>query len=405
VPPYARRWRGRERYLLRSRLIDPITAATLGSLARIFRRPAGTLPVSDPQAVKRVLVVHRMRIGDAVAITPLLRALRVRFPQAELVLAVSPLVEALFRRDPRVDRFLVVARRSGERARDAAARTASEAGPADLAFVLDFTALSERIASRAGARVRIGYDDHGRGWRLTHTLPWPPEWNRATADYPPGTAPRHQAERWLALGVLVGAHTHDTQPELAADRTRRWGDLLPGGGIPEDARVLLVHPGSDSSYRWRPERWAEVAERLADRHGLRVILSGGPVDGPIVEAVRRAMKRPAPDIASLGLETAVDVAARAALVLTVDTSLSHIASAVGTPAVTLFGPSDPAIWRPFGDIHRVVRDPEGRCAGCKLPRCPLAEHLCMEGIRVEDVLRAAEEALVGFTSSPHGGFA
>jgi heptosyltransferase-2 len=334
-----------------------------------------------------------MRIGDAVVITPLLRALRARFPDAELVLAVNPLVEPLFRRDPRIDRLLVLGAGPEERGGDPAARVAAEAGRPDLAFVLDFTAVSARIAERAGAAVRIGYDDHGRGRRLTHRLPWPPEWNRATADYPRGLAPRHQAERWLALGAIVGADTGDARPALVADRSRRWEELVPGCGIPEDARVLVVHPGSDSSYRWRPERWAEAAERLAQGHGLRVILSGGPEDGPIVDAVRRAMKRPAPDTVGRCLATAVDVAARAALVLAVDTSLSHIASAVDTPVVTLFGPGDPDIWRPNGRESRVVRDPAGRCGGCKLPRCPLEEHLCMDGIGVDDVIRAAEPLL------------
>jgi heptosyltransferase-2 len=351
--------------------------------------------VPDPRAVARILIVHRMRIGDAVMITPLLRALRERFPAAEIVLAVAPLVEALLRRDRRINRLLVVAPRPGEGDRAMAARTAAEAGRAELAFVLDFTALSGRIAALSGAPSRIGYDDHGRGWRLSHALPWPPEWNRATADYPPGVAPRHQAERWLALGAITGAATGDARPGLEADRSRRWEDLIPGAGIPEDARVLLVHPGSDSSYRWRPDRWAEAAERLADRHALRILLSGGPDDGPILEEVRRAMSRPAPDIMGCGLDITVDVAARAALALSVDTSLSHIAAAVGTPVVTLFGPGDPAIWRPFGETNRVVRDPAGRCGGCKLPRCPLAEHLCMDGIGVDDVIRAAEPLLPG----------
>ncbi len=399
-PPYARRWRGRARYLVRSRLIDPLTAATLGSFARARRPPAGTPAIHDPRAVRRILVIHRLRIGDAVMITPLLRALREHFSDAEIVLAVSPLVEVLFRRDRHVDRLIVVAPRPGEDDRELAARTAAQAGRPDLAFVLDFTALSPRIAVLAGAAVRIGYDDHGRGWRLTHTLPWPPDWNRATADYPPSTSPRHQAERWLALGALAGAQATDARPALQADRSRRWKELLPGCGIPEDARVLLVHPGSDASYRWRPERWAAAAGRLAQRHGLRVVLSEGPDDAPITDAVRRAMGPPAPNTVGRGLAMAVDAAAKAALVLSVDTSLSHIAAAVGTPVVTLFGPGDPAIWRPFGEESRVVRDPSRRCGGCKLPRCPLAEHLCMDGIGVDDVIRAAEELLA--RSSPGG---
>jgi ADP-heptose:LPS heptosyltransferase len=196
---------------------------------------------------------------------------------------------------------------------------------------------------------------------------------------------RHRNAAPLALDPRTTA--------LVTDPSRRGEELVPGCGIPEDARVLVVHPGSDSSYRWRPERWAEVIERLTEGHAMRVILSGGPDDGPIVESVRLAMKRPAPDTVGRGLATAVDVAARAALVLAVDTSLSHIAAAAGTPVVTLFGPGDPDIWRPFGGESRVVRDPAGRCGGCKLPRCPLRSHLCMDGIGVDDVVRVAESLL------------
>jgi ADP-heptose:LPS heptosyltransferase len=112
------------------------------------------------------------------------------------------------------------------------------------------------------------------------------------------------------------------------------------------------------------------------------------------------MNRSAPDTVGRGLATPVDVADRAAHVLAVDTSLTHIAAAAGTPVVTLFGPGDPAIWRPNGRESRVVRDPAGRCGGCKLPRCPLAEHLCMDGIGVDDVIRAAVELARGPRGSP-----
>ena len=391
-PPYARVVRGRARYLLRTRLIDPALGFSLGLFARAARRQCA-VSIPEPAAVRRLLIVHRMRIGDAVVITPLLRALKKRFTGAALTLVVPPLVSDLFRRDPAVDHLVPFAAREGEGASQAAARAATEAGPADLAFILDFTPQSARMAGAAGARVRIGYDDHGRGFGLTHTLPWPSEWNRATADYPFGTAPLHQAERWLALGALVGASLDDGQPRLYADRLRPWEDLLPGAGISEDACVLLLHPGSDPAYRWLPERWAQVAETLAGRHALQIVISAGPADASIVHALQASLRRKVPDTLGRSIADAVDVAARAALVLTVDTSLSHIASAVGTPVVTLFGPGDPAIWRPYGPRHAVVLDPTNACGGCKLPRCPLAEHLCMDGIRVEQVIAAAERIL------------
>jgi ADP-heptose:LPS heptosyltransferase len=392
-PPYAGLIRGRERYLLRTRILEPLRSATQGLAGHAWRSLRHRGAPGEIGALRRLLVIHRIRIGDAIMMTPLLRALRERFPEAAITLLVSPVVAGLMRRAPGPDRVIAFEPGKGEGARGAAARAAREAGPADGAFVLDFTTLSARIAERAGARFRIGYDDHGRGWRLTHAVRWPPEWNRAMADYGPETAPRHQAERWLELGALVGASTSDAQPRLEAHGSQGWDDLLPAAGLSEDSRVLVIHPGSDPAYRWRAERWGTVVGTLVERHGFQVILSGGPEDGPVVAELRSVLKREAPDILHAGLVRALDVAARADLLLTVDTCLGHLASAVGTPAVVLMGPSDPRIWRPYGQPHVVLRDPEERCGGCKQPRCPLREHLCMDGITVEAVLRGAEEAL------------
>jgi heptosyltransferase-2 len=392
-PPYAALIRGRERYLLRTRVLEPLQGATLGVASHAWRSLRHRAPPAGIGAPRRLLVIHRIRIGDAIVITPLLRALRERFPEAAITLLVSPVVAGLMRRAPGPDRVIAFEPARGEGARGAAVRAAREAGPVDGAFVLDFSALSARIAERAGASFRIGYDDHGRGWRLTHTLPWPPEWNRAVADYGPGTAPRHQAERWLALGALVGASTTDAQPRLEAERARGWNDLLPEAGLSEDARVLVIHPGSDPAYRWRAERWGSAVDTLVERHGFQVLLSGGPGDAPVVSEVRSALKRQVPDLLHAGLVKILDVVARADLLLTVDTCLAHLASAVGTPAVVLSGPGDPRIWRPYGEPHRVLLDSEERCGGCKQPRCPLREHLCMDGIAVEAVLRSVEEVL------------
>ncbi|MDP3940501.1 MAG: glycosyltransferase family 9 protein [Deltaproteobacteria bacterium] len=405
-PPYARVLRGREKYLLRTRIAEPLLGRTIGRAGDAWRSLRhGPVPL-DATPPERLLVVHRIRIGDAIVITPLLRALRARFPSTEVVLVVSPVVADLMERAEGVDRVVPFTPVPGEGTRRAAARAAALVGPAGqacMAFVLDFTRLSVAIARKAGAGVRVGYDDHGRGFDLTHTLPWPVEWARATADYPVGTEPRHQAEHWLALGALVGAEVTDAQPRLRVDRSAEWEKLLPGAGFSGGDRVVVVHPGSDSSYRWRSERWAEVANSLATRHGLRVVISGGPEDASVLDAMRARLAQKAPDLLHAGLVTALDVAARAVLVLSVDTCMAHIASAAGTPAVVLSGPADPRMWRPYGPQHIVVSDPEARCGGCKLPRCPIREHLCMDGISTAEVLAAAERILgagiVGKTGS------
>ena len=81
------------------------------------------------------------------------------------------------------------------------------------------------------------------------------------------------------------------------------------------------------------------------------------------------------------------------LVISVDTCATHIASAVETPVVALFGPGDPQIWRPYGPGHIVLRAEKSECLGCKRPSCFREAHFCMDGITAEKVIAAAERAL------------
>jgi ADP-heptose:LPS heptosyltransferase len=125
--------------------------------------------------------------------------------------------------------------------------------------------------------------------------------------------------------------------------------------IVERAPYAVVHPGaSDPRRRWEPEKFAQVADRLAEA-GLQVILTGTRDECPVVQRVADAMTANAIDVCALTtLGEAAALIESAKLVVTNDTGTSHIAAALGTPSVVIFIASDPARWAPEGAQHIAV---------------------------------------------------
>lgn len=360
------------------RTLRGLLAPTRGSR----RRPT-------PAALKRLLLVNRLRIGDSVVTTPFLAHARENLPGAEITLLVSPPIEELFLDDPRMD--VLVARRGG---RIEAVRGKWKPG-FDAAVILDPTLRSGWIARRARARWVAGYDSHARGVFLDACLPAPPYWNRPLRDYRGRTDVMHQADAWMRLSEVLGLPPGSRAPWVCvADTDREWARAQfaksPGAGP-----AVVLHPGSDPSYRWPADRWAAVAAALAKEDGARLAVTGSAADRPLAEEIVRRAEIPARVLAgetTLGRVAAVIAESR--LVVSVDTSATHLASAVGTPCVALFGAGDPDIWRPWGEGHAVLRTEEALpCLGCKRPTCALETHKCMEGIAAERVLRTARGIL------------
>lgn len=368
------------------RTLRAVLAPTRGSR----RRP-------QLESVRRVLLVNRLRIGDSVVTTPFMAHLRAHLPGAEITLLVQPPIEELFHCDPRVDVLVVREKSGGLRC----VRGRWEKG-FDIAVLLDPTLRSGWIARQARARWVAGYDSHARGIFLDARLPAPPYWNQPLASYRGRHQAIHQADSWMALGAVLGLPPGRTLPWLAlSDADRAWAlaqlEPLPGKGP-----LVALHPGSDPAYRWPADRWGLLADALVSRHGARLFITGGPGDSALAAAVAAGAGVPVRDLAgrtSLGRMAALLAAADA--VVSVDTCATHIASAVGTPCVALFGAGDPDIWRPYGDGHRVVRTEEAvPCLGCKRPLCAMEHHLCMDGIGVPQVLEAASAILAAGKPRP-----
>ena len=310
---------------------------------------ASILSVDRPPA--RIAVFRALFLGDLLCATPALRALRQRFPEAEITLIGLPWARELVARLPCVDRLeefpgypgILEVPYQTRRTEEFLAR--ARATGYDLALQMHGSGqVSNGFVAALGARVSLGYR-LGSDDRLTASLPWIEE--------------EHESVRWLRLVSMVGARPVGPQPEfpMTVAEERRAAELLES--VPTGTAPLIgIHPGAkDASRRWPPERFAALADALTADWGARIVLTGGVAEREITATVRHAMRAPALDLAGeTDLGTFAAVIARLDLLVTNDTGASHLAAATGTRSVVLFGPTRPERWAPLDRERHLVVD-------------------------------------------------
>jgi heptosyltransferase-2 len=308
-------------------------------------------------------------LGDTVMAVPALRSIRAAFPEAEILLA-GPWVELLAGQG--LGDVLVGYPRSWSGRLRLADTVRDFAGDTIVLFPNSFEAAAVAVYWRG--RRRIGFAQDGRGWLLTDALPLP--------------APRlHQVDEYLRLAAHLGASTtsrvpHLTAPDPRAETRRRVRALLCESGAPEGKPRIGVHLGAayGPAKVWARDQIVEFC-RHAPGRGVVPVLLGAPSDADAAVDVQREVRaaslvgRDGPDLL-LAVLTEIDV------LVAGDTGVAHLAAALGTPVVVLFGPTDPALTAPLGSVA-VMRHPVP-CAPCSYRTCPI-DHPCMRGIQAEAV--------------------
>ena len=289
-----------------------------------------------PKAVERILVVLLCPLGDTLFATPALRALRRRFPGAEIAVLCWSANEPLLRHNPHVD-VVYACPNSFDLA-------VSPLRLLDRTFDLGIglSNFGTWVTPFFRARERIGFNAQHLGWM--YSRPVPDDRNV------------HAIEYCLRVVSAVGAEPDGLHMELHVAESDRRTAAAVLAGCPRPR--VAMHPGGEHfpAKRWPPQRFAELADRLAEQRGCRVVLVGGPDDVALAQEIRRHAT--VAEILDLTgrlslLETAAVLAAVDAFVGN-DSAPLHMAEAVGTPAVGLFGPSDPQNFAPLDPRHRVV---------------------------------------------------
>lgn len=308
--------------------------------------------------VKRIAVLRALFVGDFLCAQPALRALKTRFPSAELTLIALPWIEPFLHRYDCVDRFLPfpgcqgVAEAPYRPEVTEAFLQKARALHYDLAIQMHGSGpASSDFVAGMGARLSLGYTPPGVPSPLARAIPYPGD-------------QVHEARKWLNLVAHVGAPGMP-RPELPVLRDEEAEAAALLDPLDPARPIVALHTGArDPARRWPPERFAALAGQAWDMRGAQIVLTGSEGDAETVGLVRRACRAPLLDLCGkTGLGTLAAVLSRVDLLVTNDSGPSHVAWARGVPSVVLFGPTDPARWAPLERRqHRVVAAPERNLA-------------------------------------------
>jgi heptosyltransferase-2 len=327
------------------------------------------------------LVVQTAFLGDVVLTTPLLAALAARHGPVDVV--TTPAAAPLLETHPAVRRVIPYDKRRADRGwrglRALARRLSSEGY--ERAYLPHRSLRTAALALLARIPARIGFTG---GWSFLYT-----EGRRK-----PTTG--HEIDRLLALAdERPAAYPPQLRPTPEDERTAT--ELLALGGIGGGTLFVAVAPGSI----WGSKRWPHYGELagLLARHAI-VVAVGGPEDHALgeemVRAAGRSGGRAVNACGALSLRQSAALIARAAVLVTNDSAPLHLATAMGTPIVAVFGPTLPEFgFGPIraGDVALGVAGLDCRpCSRHGPPRCPLGHHRCMRDLGPEVVAAAIEEA-------------
>jgi lipopolysaccharide heptosyltransferase II len=177
-----------------------------------------------------------------------------------------------------------------------------------------------------------------------------------------------------------------SEEEASAERLLKGVNLGPGG-----RPLVMLHPGARYWFKtWPPERFAALVDRLTDTLRCVVFIGGGAQEQPIGKAIEQISHGSTINlVGKIGLREYAALVKRCALFIGNDNGAMHIAAAVGTPVVGLFGPSDPVEWAPQGTQAQICYKGMD-CRQCFHPTCTRGEQSCMKQITVEEVFEAAQ---------------
>lgn len=344
-----------------------------GILVWLFSLRKNAPPQKPLSEIRTVLIIRPGGMGDAVLLIPMLRALKARFPSATIhVLAerrnaeifgwVPDLVSTVFCYDRGRDLIRVLAQRY------------------DLVIDTEqWYRLSAVAARLIRAGLRCGFATNERAKLFDVPVAYDPD--------------RYEAENFLGLLSALTGEPVGFDPDKPFV-------VLPAGGDGKRGEILIATGASYPEKQWGLEKFRQLAKWLVDR-GHAVGLIGGPTDVDEAAAIAEGLRLQNFAGRTTLRETAQRIAS-AALVISGDSVALHLAAAVGTPSIALFGPTPPRQWAPRGKSRRTLYHPP-HCSPCSrgghIPPCPYDVD-CLKRITVEEVQGAAQEIMTSGIRKP-----
>jgi predicted lipopolysaccharide heptosyltransferase III len=341
----------------------------------------------DWNEVRRVLVVRLRSIGDTVLTTPSLFALRRFLPDAQIDILLEDWVAPVLDGFEHIDNVITV-QREGAAARMKVARQI-RGTRYDVVYNLHGGTTATLLTRASGAKHRVGFAHYQYGRLHNHLAP--------SSLFLWGTAKAHSVEQQLALVGWTGVPVSDRPPSHLAVSDAAAASVeaqLRAAGLDASSPFALVHPAAAfETKRWATEKFARVAEDLAAR-GLATVALAGPNEAHIAEDLKARTSAEVIALTSLSLPEVTALAARARLFVGNDSGIAHIAAAVATPAVVIFGSSNVAHWKPWATAPAEIVFEEMECQPCHGYFCEKFEQPeCILRVPVDRVTAAIDRVL------------
>jgi lipopolysaccharide heptosyltransferase II len=337
--------------------------------------------------INRVLVVRLRSIGDTVLTTPSLIALRRFLPEAQIDILLEEWVAPVLDGFAGVDNVLTVTKQVGDRVKVARNIRREKY---DLVFNLHGGTTATFFVRASGARHRVGYSGYSYSFLYNHRLTSSSDfWQRE---------PTHSAEQQLALLGFLGIPVNDrpktrltvSEPALlsvSAKLESKLGD--------ENSKLALFHPAAAfETKRWGVEKFAEIAGFLGEK-GFQVVAVAGKNERNVLEDLKKHSSVPIAIFDDLELSEITALASKSKLFVGNDSGIAHIAAAVQTPEVVIFGSSNRAHWSPWTSAPSEMVFNELPCQPCAGYSCKqFEEPKCILQVETMLVKRAIEKVLI-----------
>ena len=331
--------------------------------------------------VKKILVVLHGSIGDVTRAIPLVNLLRRGFPDARITWSVEPVCLPLVENHPAVDRVIVFQRKLWWKKLAPFLRQV-RAGQFDLVLDLQRHLKSGLISwwSRAGYRLGFHRSDSKEG-----------NWIFNNRHIPPAGDQVSKLFHYLKFAEFLGISSHpiEWQFPLSPEEQERVSGRV--AAIGRSFAVFYIG-GRWESKRWFPHQTAQSAAEVHRRFNLSIVLLGGREDLAFAREVEGFQLGPMVNwVGETSLRETVGILSRALVAVGPDTGLMHLAAAVGTPVVSLWGATSPLRTGPYGYGELVIQG-KAHCSPCYLRRCPISR-ICMQSIDIVEVVERVGRAL------------
>ena len=337
----------------------------------------------------KILLTRTDRIGDVVLSTPAIKAVRDKYPDAHIAFMVRPYAKDIVRGNPNLDEVIIYDKYGKERGFLSTVffALALRKKKFDLAIMLHPTNRVHLIAYLAGVPERVGYDR-----RLAFLL-------TKKVSHKKQEGKKHELEYTLDLLKVMEIEAKDRELFLPIHENdiKRIEKFLEEYHVGKEVTLIAVNPGASCpSKRWAPKNFAEVSDELAAKFKARILIVSDCANAEFAKSVAAGMKYEPVNLA--GKTTVGELAAllsKCKLFVSNDSGPVHIASAVGTPVISIFGRKDPGLsprrWGPRGDKSVVFHKDVG-CDPCLAHNCKI-DFKCLQAITPPEVLKAAERVL------------